>query len=79
MEDEKKFIKLQLIIAINLKKYREARGFTQEDMMDYGFERRYYQRLEAGEVNPTLHTLFRLAESLGIETWSLLKKPRIKK
>ena len=79
MNDDRKFKKQLQILAQNLKRIRDDRGFTQEDMMNFGFERRYYQRLESGDVNPTLFTIFRLAQSLGVEPWSLLKRPRIKK
>jgi hypothetical protein len=40
---------------------REKHGLTQEDMRDYGFAYRYYQRIEAGEKDLRLSTLNRLA------------------
>lgn len=33
---------------------------------------RRYQRLEQGAVNPTIRTLFRVANALEIEIWALL-------
>ena len=39
---------------------------TQEDMMDHKFERRYYQRIEAGQVNLCLESLNKLAKAFKV-------------
>jgi transcriptional regulator with XRE-family HTH domain len=44
-----------------LRHLRQARQLRQLDMADFGLSYKYYQRLEAGQVNPTLLTLHRLA------------------
>lgn len=50
---------------------REQSGFTQEDMMSLGFERRYYQRIEAGEINVSLKSLNKLAKAFGVKVGQL--------
>jgi len=44
-----------------LRQLRKARKLRQLDMQDLGLSYKYYQRLEAGQVNPTLLTLHKLA------------------
>jgi transcriptional regulator with XRE-family HTH domain len=44
---------------------RRARGLTQEDMTDFGFAIRHYQRIEAGR-SVTLQTLWKLARAFGV-------------
>ena len=58
------------------RKTRELRlktGLTQEDMMSAGFERRYYQRIEAGQVNLSLKSLNKLAKAFGVPVWELIR------
>ncbi len=59
---------------MRIKHAREEKCLTQEDMISEGFERRYYQRIEAGEVNLTLQTLHRLAAVLNTQVQDLLPK-----
>jgi transcriptional regulator with XRE-family HTH domain len=42
-------------------------------MRDLGFNYRYFQKIEAGEVNPTLGTLVRLAKVLNCTMAELLE------
>jgi transcriptional regulator with XRE-family HTH domain len=48
-------------------------GLTQEDMMSHGFERRYFQRIEAGEVNLSLKSLNKLAKALKVTIADILR------
>lgn len=51
---------------------RLKRGLTQEDMMQYGFSTRHYQRIEQGlQVN--MVTALRLAQAFKIKISILLK------
>jgi transcriptional regulator with XRE-family HTH domain len=53
-------------VGQNLKSARMKIGITQSEIADQsGIEYRYYQRMEAGKVNMTLQSLFRLAQILG--------------
>lgn len=55
------------IIAKNIKKHRKQKGLTQEDMMDFGFNYRFYQKLESGKYSPNLQTLFRLSKVFEVQ------------
>lgn len=57
----------------NVKRLRKVRNITQEEMRDYGFNYRYFQKIEAGEVNATLDTLARLGRVLKCSLDELLK------
>ncbi len=57
----------------NVCRIRKSRRLTQEDMRDLGFNYRYFQKIEAGEVNPTLGTLVRLAKVLNCTMAELLE------
>jgi transcriptional regulator with XRE-family HTH domain len=53
---------------------REARGLSQEDFADrIAIHRTYIGGIERGERNPTLLTIARIAEALGVPPWKLLK------
>jgi transcriptional regulator with XRE-family HTH domain len=45
---------------------RKARKLRQLDMEDFGLSYKYYQRLEAGQVNPTLLTLHKVAMAFEV-------------
>ena len=57
----------------NVSKLRKAKGFTQEDMREKGFNYRYFQKIEAGGVNPTLGTLLKLSKALKCSMSDLLE------
>jgi len=69
MTDER----LLKLVGKRAKELRLKTGLTQEDMMSHGFERRYYQRIEAGEVNLSLKSLNKLAKVFGIPGWELIR------
>jgi len=60
-------------LGSNVKKRRLKRGLTQEQMMDFGFNYRYFQKIEGGQVNATLELLVRLARALKCDLEDLLK------
>ncbi|GIX46523.1 MAG: hypothetical protein KatS3mg131_0734 [Candidatus Tectimicrobiota bacterium] len=55
-----------------LQALRKARRLRQLDMAARGLSYKYYQRLEAGQVNPTLLTLWRVAAALQVPLRALL-------
>jgi len=60
--------------AKNMKKLREAKGMSQGDIhRATGIDRAYISNLEAGKQNPTLETIGKIAEALGISSGELLK------
>lgn len=65
--------KLVRKIAYNIRRIREERGLTQEDMEEYGFGARWYQRFESGRHIPTIPTLDRLSRALKVEISEFFK------
>ena len=49
-----------------LRQLRKARNLRQLDVESLGLSYKYYQRLEAGQVNPTLLTLYKLASAFHV-------------
>ena len=65
---------LQDQVGANLRRFREARGLTQEQLAHAaGLATRHLQKIEAGQVNVTLRTLGRLGSALEIEASVLLE------
>jgi transcriptional regulator with XRE-family HTH domain len=54
-----------------LRHLRKARKLRQLDMEDFGLNYKYYQRLESGQVNPTLLTLHKLASAFEVSVYDL--------
>lgn len=61
-------------VGRNIKAARVRRGFKQTDVEDeIGLTYRHYQSIEAGKVNVTLETLFRLSKLFHVSVEELLK------
>ena len=57
-----------------IRSLREAKGLSQEDFADrIEVHRTYIGGIERGERNPTLHTIEKIAEALGVPAWKLLQ------
>jgi transcriptional regulator with XRE-family HTH domain len=56
-----------------LRHLRKTRKLRQLDMEDLGLSYKYYQRLEAGQVNPTLLTLHKLASAFEVSVYDLFR------
>lgn len=69
MTDER----LLKLVGQRLREVRRQKGLSQEDMMSHGFERRYYQRIEAGQVNLSLKSLNKLAKTFDMPVWELIR------
>lgn len=52
---------------------RKARKLRQLDMEEFGLSYKYYQRLEAGQVNPTLLTLHKVAVALDVSVYDFFR------
>ena len=59
-----------------LRYLRKARKLRQLDMEDFGLNYKYYQRLESGQVNPTLLTLHKLASAFEVSVYDLLRSEK---
>jgi transcriptional regulator with XRE-family HTH domain len=65
--------RLMKLVGRRVRQLRLEREFTQEEMGRFGFEYRYYQRIEYGEKNLSLKTLNKLAKAFGVHVSALLK------
>ena len=61
-------------LAANIKRIREDKKMTQGDICRAtGLDRAYVSNVEAGNKNPTLATIDKLAKALGVSVHELLK------
>ena len=57
---------MRRLVGENFTRLRRARGLTQEQVAECtGFSQQYISGLERGKRNPTLVTLFELAQAVG--------------
>jgi transcriptional regulator with XRE-family HTH domain len=56
-----------------LRYLRKTRKLRQLDMEDFGLNYKYYQRLESGQVNPTLLTMHKLASAFEVSVYDLFR------
>ncbi|HWT31295.1 MAG TPA: helix-turn-helix transcriptional regulator [Propylenella sp.] len=64
---------MRRIVGDNVRRARIAAGLTQEQLSERcGFSQQYLSGLERGGRNPTIVTLYELAEALGISHVSLV-------
>ena len=56
-----------------LRQMRKMRRLRQLDMASFGLSYKYYQRIEAGQVNPTLITMHRLASAFDVTVYDLIR------
>lgn len=73
MTDEK----LLRLLGQRVKQLRLQRNFTQEGMGKFGFEIKYYQKLEYGQKNISVKTLHRLAKALNVPVLELFRFDKI--
>ena len=60
-------IKLQIAVGKKIKELREEHKVSQQDLAAAcNFEKSNFSRLESGRTNPTLYTLYKIAEKLGV-------------
>ncbi len=60
--------------AANMKRIREEQNMSQGDSFRVTkIERAYISNLEAGKQNPTLETIEKIAQALGVEISELTK------
>jgi transcriptional regulator with XRE-family HTH domain len=55
-----------------IRKLRKSRGFSQEDMISFGFSARHWQQIEAGRPI-TVTTLLRICETFRVPVARLLR------
>jgi len=61
-------------LGLNLKKLRLKKKMSQGDISrKLGVDRAYISSIENGRMNPTLSTLEKLAEAIGVNSSELIK------
>ena len=65
---------MRKLVGRNVKKFRTKKGLTQEEFADLsGFSQQYISGLEQGTRNPTVVTVYELAQALGVSHLDLLR------
>ena len=65
--------RLLKVVGRRIRELRLERGLTQEQMTRFGLDYKYYQRIEYGEKNLSLRTLYKIAKAFDISISELLK------
>ncbi|MBK8770116.1 MAG: helix-turn-helix transcriptional regulator [Rhizobiales bacterium] len=67
---------MRKLVGRNFARLRRDKGLTQEEVeARSGFSQQYLSGLENGMRNPTVVTLYELAQALGVDYLDLLKPP----
>lgn len=69
-EDVTKILKR---VARNIRDTRQSLHLTQNEMNEFGFGARWYQRLESGKHVPTIPTLCKLATAFKVDISEFFK------
>ena len=65
---------MRKLVGRNVREIRRARAMTQEELADRsGFSQQYISGLERGSRNPTIVSLFELAQALEVQPVDLLR------
>lgn len=65
---------MRKLVGKNFARLRREQGLTQEDVeARSGFSQQYLSGLERGRRNPTVITLYELAQALGVSHEELVK------
>ncbi len=68
---------MRALVGRNVRRIRLEKGLTQEQFSDVsGFTQQYISGLERGQRNPTIVTLYELAQALGVSHMELVKPTR---
>lgn len=73
MAKPKPYTTVLKVLAANIKSCRKAKKLTQEDMVEYGFNYRHYQKIESGKYSPNFQTICRLAEIFNVSVSDLVE------
>lgn len=67
-------MEIQVRLGQNVRRLREAKGWSQEDYADRaGIHRTYVSDIERGKRNPTITVVEKLAKPLGVSSGSLIE------
>jgi transcriptional regulator with XRE-family HTH domain len=67
---------LRALVAANIRRYRKARGISQQDFaLEIEMDRTYFGGIERGERNVSIDNIERIAKGLGVPAFALLSDP----
>ncbi|UXN66780.1 helix-turn-helix domain-containing protein (plasmid) [Phyllobacterium sp. A18/5-2] len=68
---------MRKLVGQNFSRLRREKGLTQEEIEERsGFSQQYLSGLERGQRNPTIITIYELAQALGVDYLELLSPYR---
>ena len=68
---------MRRLVGANVRRIREKLGLTQERLAELsGFSQHYISTLEGGTRNPTIVTVYEIANALGVSHRDLLRPGR---
>ena len=68
---------MRALVGRNVLRIRQEKGLTQEQFaVSSGFSQQYISGLEQGRRNPTIVTVYELAQALGVSYLELLTQER---
>lgn len=71
-------MEIREVLALNLRKYRQAQGLSQEELAHRAdIDRTYISAIERSVYAASIEVVDRLAQALGIEAADLLSRPAI--
>jgi transcriptional regulator with XRE-family HTH domain len=66
---------MRRLVGRNLARIRVAKGLTQEALAERsGFSQQYLSGLEQGRRNPTIVTVYEIAQALSVDYLELLRR-----
>jgi transcriptional regulator with XRE-family HTH domain len=69
-------MEIREVLALNLRKCRQAKGLSQEELADRAkIDRTYVSAIERSVYAATIDVVDRLARGLGVEAADLLRRP----
>ncbi|MFI4976253.1 MAG: helix-turn-helix transcriptional regulator [Caulobacterales bacterium] len=65
---------MRRLVGRNLKRARTASGLTQEELaVKSGFSQQFLSGIEGGKRNPTIVTIYEIAQALGVSHEDLVR------
>ena len=69
-------MEIREVLALNLRKFRQAKGLSQEELADLAeIDRTYISAVERSVYAASIDVVDRLARGLGVEPADLLRRP----
>jgi transcriptional regulator with XRE-family HTH domain len=70
---------MRALVGGNVRRVRLKKGLSQENLADLsGLSQQYISTLETGRRNPTVITVYEIAQALGVSHMDLMRPPRRK-